>query len=117
MFRQSVVSFCAVTLLAACASTPKQPPTPNQYGHHFDYSYQPPPQVSETDADECGQRANKEAFEATSGISDRAAVLLGAIGAVVQLARIKSKLNSTYEEVMKSCLREKEYELPEGDEK
>ena len=109
MSPSSIVSSCALTLLlAACASTPKQP---NKYGHYHDYPYQPPAEVSEADADECGKRANDAAFAATSEISDRAGILFGEIGAAVQLARVNHKLNSTYEEVMKSCLSEKGYEL------
>jgi hypothetical protein len=109
MSRLIAVSICMASLaLVACASTPT---TPNQYGHHFNYEYQTPPQVSETDADECGKRANAAAFEATSKISDRAAIVFGPIGAGIQLARIRSKMNSTYEEVMKTCLREKGYVL------
>ena len=113
MYRPAVLSLCALSLLlTACASTPQ---TPNKYGHNFDYEYESPPEVSAADANECGERANKEAFAASSEISDRAGVLFGAIGAVVQLARVKSKLNSTYEKVMKDCLREKGYELAERD--
>ncbi|MGH8129381.1 MAG: hypothetical protein ACRES3_00825, partial [Steroidobacteraceae bacterium] len=113
MHRSTVVSLCAASLLlAACASMPR---TPNKFGHYHDYPYQTPPQVSEADADECGQRADTEAFAATSEISDRAGVLFGAIGAAVQIARIKHKLNSTYKQVMKDCLREKGYELSERD--
>jgi len=113
MSRSSIVSLCASSLLlAACASTPQ---TPNKYGHNFDYEYQTPPQVSKADADECGQRANTAAFEAASKISDRAAILFGAIGAAVQIARTRSEMNSTYKEVMKSCLREKGYELEDAE--
>lgn len=112
MFQRSSVSICALALLfAACASTPKEP---NKYGHYHDYPYQPPPEVSEADADECGKRANDAAFAASSEISDRAGILFGAIGAAVQLARVSHKMNSTYEEVMKVCLGEKGYELPDG---
>lgn len=111
MCQHPIISGCAFALLlAGCASTPQ---TPNKYGHYHDYPYQTPAQVSEADADECGSRANAEAFAATSEISDRAGVLFGAIGAAVQIARAKHKLNSTYEEVMKACLREKGYELAE----
>jgi len=111
MYRRTVVPICALTwLLAACASTPK---APNKYGHSYDYPYQAPAQVSEADADECGKRADAEAFAAASGISDRAGILFGPLGAAVQIARVKSRLNSTYEKVMKACLREKGYELTE----
>lgn len=108
MYQRSIVSTCALSLLlAACASTPK---APNKYGHHHDYEYQAPAQVSEADADECGRRADAEAFAAVSEISDKPAILLGPLGAAVQIARAKSKLNSTYEKVMKACLLEKGYE-------
>ena len=111
MYLHSTVSICALTLLlGACASTPR---TPNKYGHYHDYPYQAPAQVSEADADECGKHANAEAFAAVSEISDKPAILFGPIGAAIQLARGKSKLNSTYEKVMKACLRDKGYELAE----
>ncbi|MGB5131739.1 MAG: hypothetical protein WBO00_03930 [Steroidobacteraceae bacterium] len=111
MNQHLIISSCALALLlAACASTPK---APNKYGHYHDYPYQPPAEVSEADADECGKRANDAAFAATSEISDRAGILFGAIGAAVQLARVNHKLNSTYEEGMKACLSDKGYELAE----
>jgi hypothetical protein len=113
MYRSSVVLLCATSLLLpACASTPQ---TPNKYGHNFNYEYQTPPQVSEADADECGKRANDAAFKSISGMSDRTAILFGPIGAAVQIARARSKMNSTYEEVMKDCLREKGYVLEDAE--
>ncbi len=106
--RSTIAISAAVLLLSGCASTPKQP---NQYGHYYDYSYKTPAEVSAADADECGKRANDAAMKEASTVSDRAGVLFGAIGAAVQLGRIKHKLNSTYEEFMKACLSEKGYEL------
>ncbi len=111
MFRGSTVSIGVLALLlTACAGTPKEP---NQYGHQFDYSYKPPAEVSAADAEECGRRANDAAMKEASTVSDRAAIIFGPVGAMVQLSRVKHKLNSTYEEVMKSCLGEKGYELKE----
>jgi hypothetical protein len=111
MYRRAIAPIGAlVLLLAACSSTPK---APNKYGHHYDYSYQAPAQVSESDAEECGRHADAEAFAAASKISDRVGILFGPLGAAVQLARVKSRLNSTYVMVMKACLRGKGYELAE----
>jgi hypothetical protein len=112
MNRLIVISLSvAPFLFAACASTPK---APNKYGHQFEYKYQPPPEVSEADTDECGKRADTAAFASISNISDRGAVLFGAIGAMVQIGRAKHRLNETFEKVMKECLREKGYGLEDA---
>jgi len=95
--------------LSGCAGTPK---TPNKFGHHHEYPYKTPEHVSAADDDECGRRANSAAFAAIQGMGDTPGLLFGAIGAMVQIGRAESKMNSTYEEVMKTCLREKGYEIP-----
>jgi hypothetical protein len=102
------VTAVLAALLVSCAT---QPTTPNRFGHYHDYPYKTPAQVNGTDDEACGQRANSEAFASIRGMSDTPAVLFGPIGAAVQLTRANSKLNATYEGVMKSCLREKGYEL------
>ena len=105
--RVYVIGALAV-LLASCASEPK---TPNKFGHYHDYSYKTPPQVIATDDSECGRRADSEAFASIRNMSNTPAALFGPIGAITQLARANSRLNGTYEAVMKSCLRERGYEL------
>lgn len=104
----AVLAGSLAMLLVSCASTPKPP---NKFGHYHDYPYKTPEHVRSADDDECGRRANSGAFASIRGMSDTPALMFGAIGAVVQISRAQSKMNSTYEEKMKSCLREKGYEI------
>jgi hypothetical protein len=76
------------------------------------YPYKPPEYVNAADEDECSRRADSEAFAAVRGMSDWPATVFGPIGAIVQLGRAKSKLNSAYEQSMRSCLRGRGYDIP-----
>ena len=102
---KSTMILMAVTLMA-CASSP-----PNKFGHHHDYPYKAPSYVSEKDEDECSRIANRDAFASIRDMSDTPSLLFGAIGATVQLVRGNSKLNSTYENSMKTCLKDKGYNI------
>lgn len=116
MFQRHLLLVPMVLALCACASTPATPATPpttNESGYMFDYAYKPPAGVAEADALECGQRANEVAMKTNVKVSDRGAVLLGPIFAIAQITRARRKINAAYEEVMKACLREKGYEIPE----
>lgn len=113
MFQPNLLLVPMVLALCACASTPATPPTTNENGYMFDYAYEPPAEVAEADALECGQRANEAAMKTNVKVSDRGAVLLGPIFAIAQITRARRKINAAYEEVMKACLREKGYEIAE----
>lgn len=107
--RRAALAASLALLLVSCASAPN---TPNKFGHHYEYPYETPAHVSAADDDECSRRADSEAFAAVRGMSNTPALLFGAIGAVAQLDHARNKLNTTYEQVMKSCLRAKGYEIP-----
>jgi hypothetical protein len=114
MVHRHILVFATTLLAAACAGTPREP---NRYGHQFEYEYQPPAEVAAADDEACGQRANEAALAESSKVSDRGAILFGAVGAMVQLARIRKKMNDTYAEVFRACLVERGYELSEDDPK
>jgi hypothetical protein len=77
------------------------------------FPYVPPPEVAAEDRDACDQRAREPAMRAGSDVSDRAAALFGAIGALVQVARVKARMNAAYEKAMKACLRDQGYGIEE----
>jgi hypothetical protein len=72
----------------------------------------PPPQVSAADDDECGRRANSEAWESINRKNDYS-YMFGALGVSLDFLFMNSQVNTKYEQVMKSCLREKGYKIPD----
>ena len=97
--------FVTVSIIS-CASGPA-----NKFGHHHDYPYKAPDFVNQTDEDECGRSADRDAFAAIRDMSSLPGILFGAIGATVQLVRANSAMNSTYEKSLKACLRDKGYSI------
>ena len=90
----------------ACASGP-----PNKFSHHHDYPYRAPDYIAAADEDECSKKANSDAFASIRDMSNTPGLLFGAIGATIQLARANHTLNSTYEKSMKTCLKDKGYNI------
>jgi len=80
---------------------------PNKFGHYYEYSYKTPPYISFNDSGECSQRANDEAVASMRDMDETPALLFGMVDTDVQLSRAKAQLDSTYEQVMESCLQEK----------
>ncbi|MHC4857613.1 MAG: hypothetical protein ACYTBW_03020 [Planctomycetota bacterium] len=84
---------------------------PNKFGHYHNYPYKTPDFVSKTDDDQCGRVADRKAFAAASEVSETPSYYFGALGALFTLSRVSSKMNSTYEKEMKSCLKSKGYTI------
>lgn len=86
---------------------------PNKFGHYHNYPYNTPDFVSKADDDACGRIANRKALESANEISEAPARIFGVLGAIFVLGSASSKMNSTYEKEMKSCLRSMGYDIPD----
>lgn len=109
------VGLLIAAVLFGCAPLPKESPTTGERR----YRYQPPSHINEVDRKECYARADAEAREAamalSHGVEEKMGTACGCIGASfglgVAFSRSRHTAEKKFEQVMKTCLKEKDYIL------
>ncbi len=102
----AIIAIAFITsLIASCASTP------NKLGYY--YSYKTPSNIAEADDIGCARIAEAKVKTYATNTPNWPAGVAGPVSAVIYLTWIMHKVDSIYEEAMKSCLREKGYAIPD----